>query len=431
MTFYKTKKEILHKGFFKDSIEKIDIKTSNLINEELVRQQSHIELIASENIVSKAVLQALGSVFTNKTVEGYPGKRYFSGVKISDNLETIAIERAKKLFNVKYVNVQPHSGSQANHGVYASLLKPGQKILAMDLNAGGHLSHGARPNFSSKVYQTAYYSLDEGTSLLDYDMLDKTAYHEKPNLIIAGGSSYSRIIDFEKISKIAKKYNSYLLADMAHFSGLVVTGFYPNPANFADVCTTTTYKSLRGPRGGIILSNSEEIAKKINAAIFPGTQGTPMLNTIAAKAICFHECLKPEFKNYNEAVLNNAATLAEVLIKNNLDIVSGGTDTNLLVVDLRGLGLKGDNAAELLDNVGLTCNKNSVLNDPEGPTITSGIRLSSSAGTTRGLGENEFKLIGEIICKVLIEASKNNLSDKTITDCKNKVRMICDKFPIY
>ncbi len=421
----------LHSGYFSETIKKIDPKINTLINNELKRQRTHIELIASENIVSKAVLEALGSVFTNKTVEGYPGKRYFSGVEISDELENLAIDRAKKLFKVKFANVQPHSGSQANHAVYASLLKPGEKILAMDLNAGGHLSHGAKPNLSSKFYKTQYYSLDPKTLLLDYSGLEKLAIKFKPNLIIAGGSSYSRKINFKKLSQIAKKVKAYLLADMAHFSGLVVSGLYPDPTKYADVCTTTTYKSLRGPRGAIILSNSELIAKKIDNSIFPGTQGTPMLNSIAAKAICFTECLKPEFKIYNKQVIQNATTLSKVLKKNKFNIVSGGTDTNLMVLDLINIGLKGNYAAELLDKVGLTCNKNSILNDSESPMVTSGVRLSSSAGTTRGLGTSEFQIIGEVISDILKNASCKQLSDKIINKNKKRIQCICKKFPIY
>ncbi len=423
--------KFIHKGYFDYSIKEADLEIDNIINNELERQKTHIELIASENIVSKAVLEALGSVLTNKTVEGYPGKRYFSGVQFADELENLAINRAKKLFNCKYVNVQPHSGSQANHAVYAALLKPGEKILSMDLSAGGHLSHGAKPNLSSKIYDFYNYGLAENTSLLDYEDLHALATKHQPKLIIAGGSSYSRIIDFKIIKKIAKQVGAYFLVDMAHFSGLVATGYYPDPLKYADICTTTTYKSLRGPRGGIIITNNREIAKKVDSSIFPGIQGTPMLQTIAAKAICFLECLKPEFIIYNKGILDNANALSKTLIKNNFKIVSGGTDTGMLVVDLRSIGVKGNDAAEILDKVGLTCNKNSILNDPEPPMITSGIRLSSNAGTTRGLGIAQFNIIGEVISDVLKNAHNIKTLRSKIIENKKIINDLCLNYQIY
>ena len=423
--------KFIHKGYFSSSIREVDSEIENILNKELERQKTHIELIASENIVSNAVLEAMGSIFTNKTVEGYPGKRYFSGVQFADQLENLAIDRAKKLFNCKHVNVQPHSGSQANHAVYAALLKPGDRILSMDLSAGGHLSHGAKPNLSSKIYNFYNYGLEEKTSLLDYEELKEVALKYNPKLIIAGGSSYSRIIDFKRIKNIAKEIGAYLLVDMAHFSGLVATGYYPDPLKYADICTTTTYKSLRGPRGGIIITNNTDISKKVDAAIFPGIQGTPMLQTIAAKAVCFLECLKPEFTIYNKGVLDNANILSSTLMHNNFEIVSGGTDTGLMVVDLRSIGIKGNHASEILDQVGLTCNKNSVLNDPEPPMITSGIRISSNAGTTRGLGIEQFKIIGEVISDMLKNAHNTKLlKSKTITN-KNIISELCLNFKIY
>jgi len=421
----------VHNGFFSDGVQQIDPVVSGLVDKEHNRQRTHIELIASENIVSKAVLEVMGSIFTNKTVEGYPGRRYFSGIEVVDQLEELAIERAQKLFKCEYANVQPHSGSQANHAVFLALIKPGDTILSMDLSAGGHLSHGAKPNLSGKVYNIINYGVRDQDGILDYDALEQSARENRPKLIIAGGSSYSRIIDFERISKVAKEVGAYLLVDMAHFSGLVATGEYPSPIEFADVVTSTTYKSLRGPRGGLILSNSIDIGKKINSAIFPGVQGTPMLQTVAAKAVCFLESLKPEFATYNKAVVENANTLASTLVENGLKIVSGGTDTGLFVVDLTPYNLKGNYAAELLDQVGLTCNKNSIPNDIEKPMVTSGIRLSANAGTTRGLGKAEFKKIGEVISEILACASKNaDLSD-VMEKSKSEISKICNEYPIY
>lgn len=419
------------KGYFTSPIKEVDPEIANILNNERQRQKTHIELIASENYVSNAVLEAMSSVFTNKTVEGYSGKRYFSGVQFADQIETVAIDRAKKLFNCNYVNVQPHSGSQANHAVYAALLEPGDRILSMELSAGGHLSHGAKPNLTSKLYNFHHYGIDTKTSLLDYDGLRELALKYKPKLIIAGGSSYSRIIDFKRIKNIAKEIGAYLMADMAHFSGLVVTGHYPNCIKYADICTTTTYKSLRGPRGGLIITNNTDISKKVDAAIFPGIQGTPMLQTIAAKAICFLECLKPEFNIYNKAVLDNARALCETLKHNNFEIVSGGTDTGMMVIDLRNIGLKGNHAAEILDQVGLTCNKNSLVNDPETPMITSGIRISSNAGTSRGLGVEQYKIIGKVMSDVLKNANNTELLKLKINSNKKIISELCLNFEIY
>ena len=419
----------VHNGYF--SSAKLDKEVSNILDQELNRQKTHIELIASENYVSKAVLNALGSIFNNKSVEGYPFKRYYSGVEFSDNLENLAIDRAKKLFRCQYANVQPHSGSQANHAAYMALLQPGDKILSMELSSGGHLSHGAKPNFSSRVYKFYNYGLNSTTDLIDYENLEKIAKEKLPKLIIAGGSSYSRIIDFERIGKVAKEIGAFFLVDMAHFSGLVATGLYPDPFEYADVVTTTTYKSLRGPRGAMILSNNLDLGKKIDSAVFPGFQGTPLLTAIAAKAICFSECLRPEFKIYNKAVLENAFLLSKILRENGLDIISEGTDTGLMVVDLRSTNLKGNEGAELLDQVGLTCNKNSIPNDPEKPTITSGIRISTNAGTTRGLGKEEFKIIGDIIVDMLKASNDKNNIESKIKLNRTKVSQLCSNFPIY
>jgi glycine hydroxymethyltransferase len=420
----------VHPGFFNDGVSFIDPEVASLIDQEKERQQTHIELVASENIVSKAVLEVMGSVLTNKTVEGYSGKRYFSGVHIVDQLEDLAIKRARSLFGCEYANVQPHSGSQANHAVFMALLKPGDKILSMDLSAGGHLSHGASSNLSGKVYEIINYGIVTETGELDYEQLEKLAFEHRPKLIIAGGSSYSRIIDFKRIGAISKSVDSFFLVDMAHFSGLVAAGIYPSPLQHADVVTTTTYKSLRGPRGGLILSNNLGFGKKINSAIFPGIQGTPMLQAVAAKAVCFLECSKPEFKEYCVAVIKNANILSETLRGGGMEIISGGTDTGLFVVDLRKSGLKGNIAAELLDKVGLTCNKNAIPNDPEKPMVTSGIRLSSNAGTTRGLREEEFRVIGEAICEVLNAANSDSL-EQVLASNREKLSALIKNFSIY
>jgi len=419
-------------NFFKTSLKNSDNELYKSIIEESDRQQNHLELIASENIVSKAVLEAQGSVLTNKYAEGYPGKRYYGGCEFVDKAENLAIERAKELFSCKFANVQPHSGAQANGAVFLALIKPGDIILSMSLNSGGHLTHGAKPAQSGKWFNPVHYEVNEKTGLIDYDSVEKLALEHKPKLIIAGGSAYSRIIDFKKFREISDKVNAYLLVDMAHFSGLVAGGVYPNPTTFADVVTSTTHKVLRGPRGGIILTNKEELAKKFNSAVFPGLQGGPLMHVIAAKAVCFKEALDNEFKDYTKNVIENAKFLSNSLIKNNLKIFSGGTDTHLMLVDLRTLGVTGKDAQQSLGNANITCNKNGIPFDTQSPMITSGIRLGTPACTTRGFGNKEFNLIGDLISKVIHGLSRNPADNTKIEqEVKKEVIDLCASFPIY
>jgi glycine hydroxymethyltransferase len=419
-------------GFFKMNLEDADKELFNSIKDEFTRQQNHIELIASENIVSKAVLEAQGSVLTNKYAEGYPSKRYYGGCEHVDVSENLAIERVKKLFDCKFANVQPHSGAQANGAVYLALIKPGDTILGMSLNSGGHLTHGAKPAQSGKWFNAIHYDVDKETGLIDYEMVEKLALENKPKIIIAGGSAYSRIINFKRFREICNKVGAYLLVDMAHFSGLVAGGAYPNPTKFADVVTSTTHKVLRGPRGGIILTNNEELIKKFNSAIFPGLQGGPLMHVIAAKAVCFKEALSNDFKDYTNNVISNAKVLAESLTKKGFKIFSGGTDTHLMLLDLRTFGVTGKNAQASLGRANITCNKNGIPFDTESPMITSGIRLGTPACTTRGFGEQEFKLIAELIYRVIKGLSENKLDNSKIeNEVQKEVVNLCSSFPIY
>lgn len=415
---------------FEKNLSVEDPEIFDAINLELKRQQQQIELIASENIVSKAVLEAQGSILTNKYAEGYPGRRYYGGCVFVDAVENLAIERAKKLFNAQFVNVQPHSGSQANTAVYVALLQPSDVILGMSLDAGGHLTHGSKVSVSGKWLQAVQYGVRKEDGLIDYDEVAELAKKHRPKLIIAGGSAYPRQIDFARFRKIADEVNAYLMVDMAHFAGLVAGGVHPNPLEYADVVTTTTHKTLRGPRGGMILTNNEELAKKINSAIFPGTQGGPLEHIIAAKAVCFKEDLSDEFKTYAEQVIKNAKTLGNVLKERGLDLVSGGTDTHLLLVDLRPKGLTGDIVAQKLEEANITCNKNAIPFDPQPPKVTSGIRVGTPAGTTRGFREKEFTLIGNWIGDIIDALAKGD-AEKTIADTRQKVITLCEKFPIY
>jgi len=419
-------------SFFKMNLEKSDIELFNSIKDEYIRQQNHIELIASENIVSKAVLEAQGSVLTNKYAEGYPSKRYYGGCEHVDVSENLAIDRAKKLFDCKFANVQPHSGAQANGAVYLALIKPGDTILGMSLNSGGHLTHGAKPAQSGKWFNAVHYDVDKDTGLIDYDMVEKLAIENNPKIIIAGGSAYSRVIDFKKFRDICDKVGAYLLVDMAHFSGLVAGGVYPNPTKFADVVTSTTHKVLRGPRGGIILTNNEDLIKKFNSAIFPGLQGGPLMHVIAAKAVSFKEALSDDFKIYTKNVINNAKILSESLTNKGFKIFSGGTDTHLMLLDLRSFNVTGKDAQISLGKANITCNKNGIPFDTESPFITSGIRLGTPACTTRGFGEQEFKLIAELIYKVIKNLSINKSDNSKIeNEVKQDVINLCSSFPIY
>ena len=408
-------------------IKNCDLEVYNAIVEEEKRQEEGIELIASENFVSKAVMEAAGSVFTNKYAEGYPEKRYYGGCANADTVEQLAIDRLKKIFGAKFANVQPHSGSQANMGVYASLLEAGDKILGMGLSSGGHLTHGYKINFSGKNYVGIEYGLNPETEMLDYDEIRRLAIQEKPQIIVAGASAYSRVIDFKKFREIADEVGAYLMVDMAHIAGLVAVGEHPNPMEYADIVTSTTHKTMRGPRGGIILTNNEEIAKKIDKAIFPGIQGGPLMHIIAAKAVAFKEALSPEFKEYQKQVVKNAKAMADALVKGGLRIVSGGTDNHLMLVDLRPKGVTGKMAEEGLEKAGITCNKNSIPNDPEKPFITSGIRLGTPAITARGMKEDEAVQIAEMIIKVL----ENVNDDEKIAEVKNEVLKLAEKFPLY
>ena len=421
-----------YQGFFEDSLSKTDPELFKAIKAELNRQQEHIELIASENIVSQAVLEAQGSVLTNKYAEGYPGKRYYDGCEYVDVAETLAIERLKKLFDCKFANAQPHSGAQANGAVYLALLKPGDTIMGMSLNSGGHLTHGSKASVSGKWFNAIAYDIDKETGLINYKDVEKLALETKPKLIIAGGSAYSRIIDFKKFREIVDKVNAYLMVDMAHFSGLVAGKGYPNPIEHAHVVTSTTHKVFRSARGGIIITNDEALSKKINSAVFPGYQGGPLMHIIAAKAAGFQEALKPEFKNYIKSVLANAKVLSETLKNNGFKIYSGGTDTHLMLVDLRPFNVKGNVTAESLSRANITCNKNGIPFDTESPMITSGIRLGSQAATTRGFGLKEFQKVGELITKT-VKGLSSNLSDnsKVEDEVRKKVVDLCSKFPIY
>ena len=417
--------------FFTKPLNEIDKEISSAIDKELSRQQNQIELIASENIVSKAVLEAQGSVLTNKYAEGYVSARYYGGCEFVDIAEDLAIKRLKELYQCEYANVQPHSGAQANGAVFLALIKPGDTILGMSLDAGGHLTHGSAPSLSGKWFNAVQYGLDD-KGLINYDEVESVAIEHKPKIIIAGGSAYSRIIDFKRFREIADKVGAYLHIDMAHFSGLVAAGEYPNPLDYADVVTSTTHKTIRGARGGMILSNDKELGKKFNSAVFPGYQGGPLMHVIAAKAVAFGEALKPEFKEYIKQVVLNAKKLSEVLVGGGLKIVSGGTDTHLLLVDLTPKSLTGAAASTSLENANITCNKNGIPKDPNPPKVTSGIRLGTPAGTTRGFKEEEFQKVGELILETL-NGLQENPNDNSLVESKvrQKVKELCDKFPIY
>ena len=419
-------------GFFSASLAESDPALAAAIGDELVRQQDQIEMIASENIVSTSVMEAQGSVLTNKYAEGYSGRRYYGGCEHIDVVETLAIDRAKQLFGAAFVNVQPHSGAQANQAVFLSLLKPGDTILGMSLAAGGHLTHGAAPNLSGKWFNAEQYGVDEDTAQIDFDALLAQAKACKPKMILAGGSAYPRTLDFAAFRKVADEVGAILMVDMAHISGLVAAGLHPNPVPHAHVVTSTTHKTLRAGRGGIILSNDEALGKKINSAVFPGLQGGPLMHAIAGKAAGFGEALRPEFRRYTEQVIRNAQTLAEGLIDRGLDIVSGGTDTHLVLVDLRPKGLTGNISEVSLENAGITCNKNGVPFDPQPPMVTSGVRLGAPAGTTRGFGEAEFAQIAELIGDVLDGLSENPEDNQAVEKkVREEVRDLCRAFPIY
>ncbi len=421
-----------YQDFFEKSLLDIDPDIHKAINDELNRQQSHIELIASENIVSQAVLEAQGSVLTNKYAEGYSGKRYYNGCAHVDVAENLANERLKKLFNCKFANSQPHSGAQANGAVFLAILNPGDTFMGMSLNSGGHITHGLKIAMSGKWFNAIGYDVDKRSELIDYDNVEKLALEHKPKLIIAGGSAYSRVIDFKRFREIADKVGAYLMVDMAHFSGLVAGKGYPNPVDHAHVVTSTTHKVFRSARGGIILTNHEDLAKKINTAVFPGYQGGPLMHIIAAKAVGFLEALKPEFQTYIKTVLSNAKILSETLINNGFKIYSGGTDTHLMLVDLRPFNVKGNTAAESLDRANITCNKNGIPFDTESPMVTSGIRLGTQAATTRGFGLEEFRKVGNLITKTIKGLSENPEDNSKIEkEVKEEVIELCLKFPIY
>jgi glycine hydroxymethyltransferase len=420
-------------GFFTEGLDTRDPELFGAIRNELGRQRDEIELIASENIVSAAVMEAQGSVMTNKYAEGYPGKRYYGGCQFVDVAEQLAIDRAKQLFGCEFANVQPNSGSQANQGVFQALIKPGDTILGMNLASGGHLTHGAAPNQSGKWFNAVQYGVRKQDSRIDYDEVEALAIEHQPKMIIAGGSAIPRQIDFAKFRAIADKVGAYLMVDMAHFAGLVAGGEHPSPFPYADVATTTTHKTLRGPRGGMILTNNEDIAKKVNSAIFPGIQGGPLMHVIAAKAVAFGEALRPEFKSYAKLVISNAQVLADELMKGGLDIVTGGTDTHVMLVDLRPKGVKGNATDKALGRAHITCNKNGIPFDPEKPTVTSGIRLGTPAGTTRGFGEEEFRQIGRMIVKVVdgLAAHGEDDNEAAEAEVRAEVAALCARFPLY
>lgn len=406
-------------------VSEYDSEVGEAMSQELARQQRNLELIASENIVSPAVMAAMGSVLTNKYAEGYPGKRYYGGCQCVDVVEQIAIERAKKLFGAKFANVQPHSGAQANTAAYFAVLKPGDTVLGMSLADGGHLTHGSPVNLSGKYFNFVSYGLDDETEVINYDTVQKLAEEHKPKLIVAGASAYPRAIDFKRLSEIAKSVDALFMVDMAHIAGLVAAGVHESPVPYADITTTTTHKTLRGPRGGLILTNDKALAKKINSAIFPGTQGGPLMHTIAAKAVCFGEALKPEFKEYQQRIVENAKALSEGLLKRGFNLVSGGTDNHLMLVDLRPFNITGKELEHRLDEVYITVNKNAIHNDPEKPFVTSGIRIGTPAVTTRGLGVEEMEKIAEYI--YLCATDFENKAD----EIRAGVNAICEKFPLY
>ena len=420
-------------GFFTETLASRDPELAAAIDKELGRQRDEIELIASENIVSRAVLEAQGSVLTNKYAEGYPGRRYYGGCQFVDIAEELAIDRAKQLFGVGFANVQPNSGSQANQGVFTALLQPGDTILGMSLDAGGHLTHGARPNQSGKWFNAVQYGVREGTLDVDYDQIEALALEHKPAMIIAGGSAIPRQLDFARFREIADKVGAWLLADVAHYAGLIAAGVYPSPFPHVHVATTTTHKTLRGPRGGMILTDDEALARKFNSAIFPGIQGGPLMHVIAAKAVAFGEALRPEFKDYQKQVIANAQAMGAALVEGGLDLVTGGTDSHLLLVDLRPKGVKGNATEKALGRAHITCNKNGIPFDTEKPTVTSGIRLGSPAGTTRGFGTPEFAQVGRWICAVVdgLAATGGEGDADVEAKVKGEVAELCGRFPLY
>ena len=432
MTVHETSPAVAHDAFFTAGLKGADPAIFDAVQHELQRQQNEIELIASENIVSRAVLEAQGSILTNKYAEGYPGRRYYGGCEYVDVVENLAIERAKQLFEAGFANVQPHSGAQANQAVFMALLQPGDTFMGMDLAAGGHLTHGSPANQSGKWFKPVTYTVRALDQYIDYDNVAVVAQREKPKLIIAGGSAYGRAIDFAKFREIADSIGAYLMVDMTHYAGLVAGGVYPNPVPHAHVVTTTTHKTLRGPRGGLVLTNDAEIAKKINSAVFPGLQGGPLEHVIAGKAVAFGEALKPEFKTYAQAVVANAKVLAETLVKAGLAIVSGGTDSHVMLVDLRPKGVTGKAAEAALGRAHITCNKNGIPFDATPFTITSGVRLGTPAGTTRGFGEAEFRRIGELIAKVVDGLAANPEDNSAVeAEVREEVLALCARFPIY
>ncbi|QFT32890.1 Serine hydroxymethyltransferase 1 [Labrenzia sp. THAF82] len=434
MSLMESSGQSLQSGFFTSGLSEADPDIFGTIEKELGRQQHEIELIASENIVSRAVLEAQGSIFTNKYAEGYPGKRYYGGCEFADVAETLAIERAKELFGCNFANVQPNSGSQMNQAVFLALLQPGDTFMGLDLNSGGHLTHGSPVNMSGKWFNVVSYGVRQDDHLLDMDDVERLAHEHKPKLILAGGTAYSRVWDWKKFREIADSVGAYLMVDMAHIAGLVAGGVHPSPVPHAHVVTSTTHKSLRGPRGGLILSNDEAIAKKINSAVFPGLQGGPLMHVIAAKAVAFKEALQPEFKAYARAVAENAKALSEALKEQGLDIVSGGTDNHLMLVDLRPKNATGKVAEKALGRANITCNKNGIPFDPEKPFVTSGIRLGTPAATTRGFGVAEFREVGQLITEVLdgLKAANSEEGNAAVEAAvKAKVEALTARFPIY
>ena len=428
-----SKIDALENEFFTQDVAQRDPEIAEVLGLEMGRQRNQIELIASENIASKAVLEVQGSVLTNKYAEGYPGRRYYGGCEHVDIAESLAIERVKKLYDCAYANVQPNSGSQANQAVMTALIKPGDTILGMSLAAGGHLTHGAKPNQSGKWFNAVQYGVREDDHLIDYDEVESLAKEHKPHLIIAGGSAYPRIIDFKRFREIADAVGAYLLVDMAHISGLVAGGAHPSPLPYADAVTTTTHKTLRGPRGGLILTNNEDLGKKFNSAIFPGIQGGPLMHVIAAKAVAFGEALQPDYKVYIQQVVQNAKALADTLVGHGFDIVSGGTDNHLVLVDLRPKGLTGDVAEAAMERAFITCNKNGVPFAPAPPMVTSGVRLGTPAGTTRGFGVAEFQKVGDLIARVLdaVAANGGDAVPEEEAAVRAEVEALCARFPIY